>query len=56
VIRARLDGVRVLVQGLVIPPLGQDDPHISLLLLYLYDQLRCEETRIGPLRTDSAAQ
>jgi len=40
VIRARLEGVREPVQGLVSPPLGRDDVDTSLLLLYLYDQLR----------------
>ncbi len=42
VIRARLEGVREPVQGLVSPPLGRDDPDTSLLLLYLYDQLRMD--------------
>lgn len=37
-IRARLAGAREPVQGLVVPPLGRDDPDTSLLLLYLYDQ------------------
>jgi len=43
VIRARLEGVREPVQGLVSPPLGRDDPDTSLLLLYLYDQLRFDQ-------------
>jgi len=43
VIRARLNGVRGPVQGLVSPPLGRDDPDASLLLLYLYDQLRFDQ-------------
>jgi len=43
VIRARLAGAREPVQGLVSPPLGRDDPDTSLLLLYLYDQLRFDQ-------------
>ncbi len=43
VIRARLEGVREPVQGLVSPPLGWNDPDTSLLLLYLYDQLRFDQ-------------
>lgn len=42
VIRARLEGVREPVQGLVSPPLGRNDPDTSLLLLHLYDQLRMD--------------
>jgi|GEM_PF-1064898 len=43
VIRARLAGAREPVQGRVVPPLGRDDPDTSLLLLYLYDQLRFDQ-------------
>ncbi|WP_089728148.1 hypothetical protein [Candidatus Thiosymbion oneisti] len=45
VIRARLEGVREPVQGLISPPLGRDEPDTSLLLLYLYDQLRRDQDR-----------
>ncbi|WP_133510133.1 hypothetical protein [Candidatus Thiosymbion oneisti] len=45
VIRARLVGTREPVQGLVSPPLGRDEPDTSLLLLYLYDQLRRDQDR-----------
>jgi len=55
VIRARLEGVREPVQGLISPPLGRDDVDTSLLLLHLYDQLRLDGDQPAQERLRRAA-